>query len=170
MVTIRIAQPREAAHLAVIGLRAWAGAVAGLADVEAMRARAERAFFYFLRDHAPAVTVAERDGVPVGWAAREKYDGTISDLWIDPAFQRQGVASALLLALEADMRAAGLETADMLTHAQNSPAIAFFQHHGYRIHWLSTQYSARMDRNVESVGMIRDIVPRPPEGAAYAAL
>ncbi|SIP98469.1 ribosomal-protein-alanine N-acetyltransferase [Rhizobium sp. RU20A] len=170
MPTIRIAQSKDTAHLAAIGLRSWAGAVAGLADVDAMRRKAEDAFVYFLRDHAPAVTVAERDGVPVGWAAREKYDGSISDLWVDPAFQRQGVGTALVAALEADMLAAGIPSADILTHAQNAPAIAFFQRRGYRIHWLSTQYSARLDRDVESVGMIRDLVEPGADGTGYGSV
>ncbi len=62
------------------------------------------------------------------------------------------------------MLAAGITEAEMLTHAQNAPAIAFFQQRGYRIHWLSTQYSARLDRDVESIGMIRDLVA--PDAAA----
>lgn len=152
MISIRAARQEEALLLRDIGLRAWASAVSGIDVSPAMQAAAEAAFESFAVNHWLTISVVEDDGVPAGWAAREKLDETISDFWIDPDYQRRGLGTALMVALEADILHQGFDTAELQTHARNA-AIAFFERSGYSIRWLSVAYSPKLDRDVETVGL-----------------
>jgi [ribosomal protein S18]-alanine N-acetyltransferase len=153
MITVRPAREEEILVLTAIGLEAWEKAVSGVADAPAMRRVAELAFLSFLRSKWFSVSVIEFGGEAAGWAAREDNDGHISDLWIRPAVQRNGLGSVLLAELERRILAEGFEAAVIKTHSQNTPAIGFFRKHGYSISWLSTSYAPKLDRDVESVGM-----------------
>jgi ribosomal-protein-alanine N-acetyltransferase len=156
LVTFRIAREEEVPMLAEIGLLAWSGAIAGVAELAgdhaAMRRTAEMAFLSFARSSWNRIRVVEAGDV-LGWAARERADGTITDLWVRPDLQRRGLGSGLLQRVEAEMIAEGLDAAEAGTHVANAAAIAFFTSRGYRIAWLSTQYAARLDRDIEQVGL-----------------
>lgn len=155
MINLRHAQETDVPKLAAIGIAAWEKAVAGLADVNAMRRVAELSFLSFLGSNWLSVHVVDSDAQPVAWAAREQGDDQISDLWVMPGYQRAGVGSLLLDALEADIDRGGFDSANVTTHAQNAQAIGFFRKHGYAIRSLSTTYAAKLDRNVESVELIK---------------
>ena len=152
MIGIRAARQDEALLLRDIGLRAWASAMSGIEESSAMRVAAEAAFEAFASQYWLTISVVEADGVPAGWAARERLDETITDFWIDPEYQRKGLGTALLVALEADITHQGFDTARLETHARNT-AIAFFERNGYAINWLSVSYSVKLDRDVETVGL-----------------
>ena len=135
-------------------MRSWESAIHFWeSNVASMRDRALQAYRDFTRESWAAIVVAEREGVPVGWGAREHSDHLISDLWIDPDHQRLGAGNALMDALEADILAAGQAVAMLETHARNHAAIAFYRKRGYEIRWLSTKYSPPLDRDIEKVGM-----------------
>ena len=157
MVVIRHARQNEISLLAAIGLRAWAKAIAEFADAARMRDAAERAFVDFLTEHWLAVLLIEEENRICGWAAREDLDGTISDLWIDPTAQGRGLGRALLADMEQRMAAEGFDAADAKTHAQNAAAVAFFQSAGYRVKWLSTAYSQKLDRDMEFIGLSKQL-------------
>lgn len=164
MITIRFAHSDDAAALAEIGMRAWEQAVTGVADLNSLRDNARTAFLQFIAENWVTVAVAEVGGRIAGWAAREKLDEELTDLWVDPAMQRQGVGSALLAAIEDEMRRSGLEIANLQTHARNAAALAFFCKHDYAVNWLSVAYSGKLDRNVESVGLRRQLIEDQPIG------
>jgi ribosomal-protein-alanine N-acetyltransferase len=153
MMIVRLAREDEVPALTAIGLEAWEKAVSGVADAPAMRHVAELAFLSFLRSKWFSVNVIEFDGEAAGWAAREDDDGHISDLWIRPAAQRNGLGSILLAELERRILVEGFEATVIKTHSQNTPAIGFFRKHGYSISWLSTTYAPKLGRDIESVGM-----------------
>ena len=157
MIVIRHARQNETGLLAAIGLRAWAKAIAGLADAAAMRVAAERAFVDFLAKHWLSVLLIEEENRICGWAAREDLDSTISDLWIDPGAQGRGLGKALLADMEQRMAAEGFDVANARTHAQNASAVAFFQGAGYRVKWLSTAYSQKLDRDMEFIGLSKQL-------------
>ncbi len=166
---VRRAVASDAQTLADIGFRSWESAIQFWENnVASMRERALQAYRDFTRENWAAITVAELDGVPVGWGAREHSDHLISDLWIDPAYQRIGAGNALMEALEADIAAAGQAVAMLETHARNHAAIAFYRKRGYEIRWLSTKYSPPLDRDIEKVGMEKrlDNVPEPADPVA----
>ncbi|OHV72082.1 GNAT family N-acetyltransferase [Ensifer sp. LCM 4579] len=167
MVMIRHARQNEIGHLSAIGLSAWEKATAGIGDVAAMRALAKRAFDDFLVRHWLTVLLVEDDNRVCGWAAREDLDGVISDLWIDPHAQGRGLGSALLTDVERRIAADGFEVASAKTHAQNAAAVGFFQHAGYRVKWLSTAYSQRLDRDVEFIGLDKPLVREAEERPGY---
>ncbi len=164
MITVRNALAEDVPALIDIGVRAWEQAVTGVADLQVRRDHARNAFQQFLAAHWLRASVAEFGGVLAGWASREALDDEITDLWIDPPQQRKGLGSALLAAMENEIVAAGLEAARLQTHARNTAAVGFFQKHGYSVSWLSVDYSPRLDRNVESIGLRRQLVADEPIG------
>lgn len=164
MVTVRNALEEDVPALVEIGVRAWEQAVVGVADLQVRREYARNAFQQFLGGHWLRASVVDLAGGPAGWAAREALDDEISDLWVDPPQQKKGVGAALLAAMEAEIVAAGFEAARLQTHARNTAAVGFFQKHGYSVNWLSIDYSERLDRDVESVGLRRQLVADEPIG------
>ncbi len=157
MIIVRLAREEETPALAELGLDAWEKAVSGVTDARAMRRVAELSFLSFLRSNWFLVSVIENGGAVAGWAAREDRDGTISDLWIEPALQRSGFGSSLLADLERKILADGFQVAALRTHAQNVQAIDFFRKHGYAVSSLSTAYAPKLDRDIESVGLTKTL-------------
>lgn len=167
MATIRSAREDEAAILAVIGMRAWESAVAGWIDTGLMRFNAERAFTDFTQRAYLAIDVAEEGGQVAGWAARENFDDHVTDLWVDPARQGQGIGQQLLGKLEAEIEAQGYESVRIETHSQNAKAIDFLKRHGYAISWMTAVWSPQLDRDVDTVGLVKPLAPQP-KAPAYA--
>lgn len=157
LIVIRNAHEQEAEVLAAIGLRAWRQATAALGITPTLYDNAASAFSNFTRSSWLAIRVAEFGGSVAGWAAREHFDETISDFWIDPDFQRRRVGSRLLGDVERLIEDRGFETIRLETHAQNEPAVAFFRHHGYSVRWLSVSYAPKLDREVQSVGLQKQL-------------
>lgn len=158
MITTRNAREDDCAILAEIGYRSWDSAMSKIGETTSMAANAMVAFESFVAHAWLTITVVESDGAIGGWAARERLDESISDFWIDPTFTRQGLGKVLLAAVEAEMVEQGLDKATVQTHARNREAVAFFESQGYRIHWLSVAYSPKLDRDVESVGLSKELV------------
>jgi ribosomal-protein-alanine N-acetyltransferase len=169
MATTRSARQEDAAAVAAIGMRAWESAVAGWMDIALLRANAERAFAVFAVRSYVSIDIADNGGQAVGWAARENFDNRITDLWIDPPWQRQGFGRLLLDKLEADIQAQGYDTATIETHAQNGTAIACLRHLGYSIHWMTAAWSPQLDRDVDTVGLVKrfEAAPQPPAYAEF---
>ncbi|WDR03382.1 GNAT family N-acetyltransferase [Devosia algicola] len=105
---LRLAAIDDASVLSTIGIDAWtASAFADFDDGRSDRDMLADAFFQFCRDYAHLITVAWCDDRALGWGAREHDDFRISDLWVTPSAQRQGVGAALLVKLENDIGKAG---------------------------------------------------------------
>ncbi|KQS63376.1 hypothetical protein ASG39_15960 [Rhizobium sp. Leaf371] len=162
MTTIRVAREDEASLLADIGLAAWESAIVGVdaatADSVSMQEIAHFAFLGFARTRWYRIHVAEAEGMVIGWAACERPDGTITDFWIRPDFQRQGVGTRLMDALEAEILSEGTDVAEAATHVDNAAALGFFAKRGFRVAWLSTRYAARLDRDVEQIGLRKSLI------------
>ncbi len=164
MITVRNAREEDVPAIVEIGVRAWEQAVTGVADLQVRRDHARNAFQQFLGRHWLRVNVAEVEGGIAGWASREALDDEITDLWVDPPHQKKGLGAALLAAMEAEIIAAGFDASRLQTHARNTAAVGFFQKHGYTVSWLSVDYSERLDRDVESIGLRRQLVEDGPVG------
>lgn len=165
MVTIRNARADEADILAAIGFRAWDSTAEGWGDAEGIRENALRAFEIFSHNNWLSIDVAERVGQVLGWAAREKLDNAITDLWIEPVFQRQGVGTALLEHLEHEVAGLGHETLVTQVHAENTAAVAFFRKTGFTVSWMTTAWSAKLDRDVDTIGLVKRLAAEKPTGA-----
>ena len=164
MIHIRNAHEGEAEVLANIGLRSWQKAMGSIGSPVELLESASDAFSNFTRNVWLTITVIELNGEVAGWAAREGLDETISDFWIDPVFTGQGLGSALLGRIEKEIAEQGFDKAAMQTHSGNAEAIGFFQKHGYSIHWLSVAYNPKLDRDVPSVGLTKQLVS---DGGGY---
>lgn len=150
--------------LALIGIRSWESAVIGWGEhTEAVQSNARNAYRDFCDKHWTRIVLAHDGGVVLGWAAREKPDNNITDLWIDPEHQRKGAGKMLLTSLEHDIAAAGFDSVILETHAKNQPAIGFYEHFGYRVVSLSVGYSAGLGQDIQIVKMRRDLAD-PPAG------
>ncbi len=158
MIVIRNAHEQEAPHLAAIGLRSWWQATSALGITASLQNSAADAFSGFTRSSWLAIRVAEYRGAVAGWAAREYFDERLSDFWIDPDFQRRGVATALLADIEARLLERGHDRITLQTHALNVPAIAFFRQNGFGVSWLSVSYAPRLDRDVQSIGLEKQLL------------
>lgn len=157
MISIRNARDDETGILREIGVRAWQQAVAPIGASAEMHDNAERAFENFTRSSWLTITVAELDGTIAGWAAREALDEVITDFWVLPDCQRQGVGTALLQEVEGEILRQGFDMARLETHARNTDAVGFFEKNGYAINWLSIAYSPKLDQDVQSVGLSKQL-------------
>jgi [ribosomal protein S18]-alanine N-acetyltransferase len=163
MIHIRNARLDEADRLTGIGLRAWEQAMAPIGETASMLQSAAAAFRNFTHSAWITISVIDKNGEPAGWVSRERLDEEITDFWIDPDFQGQGLGSALLAALEEEMAGQGLDQARLETHARNQLAIGFFEKHGYRIHALTTTYSPKLDRDIDTVSLSKPLASSEPD-------
>ncbi len=109
------------------------------------------------------ISVIEKSGHPAGWAAREALDENITDFWIDPDYQGLGLGKALLAEIEQEIVRQGFSKASLETHARNREAVDFFEKHGYTVHWLTVAYNPKLDRDVQSVGLSKQLVEEGPK-------
>jgi [ribosomal protein S18]-alanine N-acetyltransferase len=163
MLTIRNAREDEAGLLTQIGLRAWAQAMGAIGGSDELQDNAFAAFSHFVQSSWLTITVIEDNGVVAGWAAREGLDETISDFWIDPDHQRRGLGAALIGEVEKEIVHQGFDRAKLETHAHNTDAVNFFEKNGYAVNWLSVAYAPKLDQDVQSVGMSKQLA-EPQEG------
>ncbi|WP_244310558.1 GNAT family N-acetyltransferase [Pseudovibrio ascidiaceicola] len=101
---IRPAKATEVDLLAAIGLDAWRKGIKPLLpafcaeDVET-----NNPFQPFVHAYTEHILVAQLGDNIAGFAAREFNDNRITDLWVCPLFEGKGVATTLLMALEAEI-------------------------------------------------------------------
>src|SRR5690606_35164681 len=102
---LRRASIAEADKLGRLAFASWDSSMRHIINPEAdealaaERAALELSFQLFCINASPAITVAETEGTLLGWGAREPMSDYISDLWVAPRHQRQGVGRTLLHAV-----------------------------------------------------------------------
>ena len=114
---LRRAMMADAAALTAIQLAARTSA-----DIPNLHTEAEDLAFHQGLIAGKTVMVAERDGVPVGFAVTR--EGWLDHLWVLPEHHRQGIGRALL----AWARKSGDLKLYVFTH--NTRAVAFYRAHG----------------------------------------
>lgn len=94
-----------------------------------------------LRTAGSTVLIAERDGVPVGYASGHVEDdprrvlsrkGVVEDWYVEPDARGEGIGRALLEALLDAFRAAGCQLVESMTWATNEGARAAHRAFGFR--------------------------------------
>lgn len=158
--TIRKIAAADHQAVGTAGFAAWA---AGSAFEDSYRDpdvidRVRREFTIFPDETKGEIFVAELSGKIVGWGARDDAPNYISDLWVHPNHQGRGVGKALLLHLCALMKAEGLETARLDTHAKNSGAIRLYERCGFTIIWHGIEFSKSMGVPLEKVHLEKRLV------------
>jgi ribosomal-protein-alanine N-acetyltransferase len=158
MVVVRPATQADIAALAAVGMRAWASNIFSFEpELPGMRSHVERAYEAFAEEHFTSVLVAEEGGTILGWGARDKNDDYISDMWVDPDFQGQGIGLLILKALKAKIAAAGYSSARLEAHARNVGAIRLYEREGFQIVHRSLEWSESLEREIEKVKMLANL-------------
>ena len=103
---------------------------------------------YFLMLPSADCVVAVDETRPVGFVLSEENPPLAHIITLDVAEKqrRQGVGTALLRQLESNLGARGVRSVLLETATNNDAAVAFWQHHGYRIEaTLKRYYLGRID-------------------------
>jgi ribosomal-protein-alanine N-acetyltransferase len=111
-------------------------------------AYSKRTLRWFLRQPGAECLVAEADGQIAGLILAEHGDtwGHLTTLDVLEPYRRRGVGTALLLAMEHSLAARGVHEVELETATDNSPAVAFWDKHGYRtVGVLKCYYLGRID-------------------------
>ncbi|WP_051332158.1 GNAT family N-acetyltransferase [Cucumibacter marinus] len=97
------------------------------------------------------IIVADRDGEPVGWGARE--GGYIPYLWTAVSHQREGIGTALINAIVSQARQDGLKALSVTTPEQHDAAIRFYVRHGFES--AGTGYYGRRGRDTRALRLMK---------------
>jgi len=155
---IRRATEADIAAIAAVGARAWASNVFLFEpELPGMRMHVEKAFRAFADSSYSNVLVGELDNVVLGWGAREEDNDYISDLWVDPVVQGQGIGSAILRILMSNIRDAGYLRARISTHARNVKAIRLYEREGFVIVEQGPEWSTSLEREIDKVKMLAEL-------------
>ncbi|WP_026617972.1 GNAT family N-acetyltransferase [Ensifer aridi] len=159
MILVRSALPDEADALAQIGLAAWRKGIKPLVPVHvAVKIGQSNPFLPFVQELSSRVLVAEIDGEPAGLGACEHADDTISDVWVAPAFEGRGAASALIRALESQIADRGYTEARIHVAAANERALRLYQHLGYRMLWRKVAFDPILETDLEKIGLSKALL------------
>jgi ribosomal-protein-alanine N-acetyltransferase len=157
-IVVRKARPGESKALGALGFAAWAASQFAVNDAGRVDRQALLFDFEKLgREQPETILVAEAMGHLAGWGAREDQNQCISDLWVAPESQGQGVGTTLLRALEAEIAALGLVKAELETLATNTKAIRFYERHGFTIAWRAEKFSTSLGYAIDKVGMNKSL-------------
>lgn len=149
---ITSALPDHAESMGDAGFAAWAQSAFGLHDAGRTDHRKLRdEFIRFCREKPETVLVARAGDAILGWAAREDMDNIISDLWVAPDAQGQGVGAALLAALEDAIAKQGFGFVELETFAGNAGAVRFYERQGYEAIWRGMKFSASLNYELDKV-------------------
>ena len=157
-IEVRKARPGEGKALGAIGFAAWAASQFAVNDAGRVDRKALLADFEKLgEEHPETILVAETNGQLAGWGAREDRNQHISDLWVTPELQGQGIGTTLLGALETEIAALGLLQAELETLATNTEAIRFYERHGFVVVWRAEKFSSSLGYAIDKVGMNKSL-------------
>ncbi len=158
MVVIRRATEADITAIAAVGSSAWASNIFSFEpELPGMRMHVEKAFREFARSSYNTVLVAQLEQTVLGWGAREENNDYISDLWVDPTVQGQGVGSSLLREMMAAIQHAGYLKARISTHARNIGAIRLYQREGFNIVEQGPEWSTSLEREIDKVQMLAEL-------------
>jgi len=82
------------------------------------------------RVHAARSRTGELIGYSVVWLVIDELD--IHNVAVDPAYRRTGVAKTLLERVLSEARASGATSATLEVRASNAPALALYEHFGFK--------------------------------------
>ncbi|WNZ53882.1 N-acetyltransferase (plasmid) [Microbulbifer sp. MKSA007] len=149
--TIRPATAEDAEPLSAIGLTAWRKGIKPLVPAHiAKEFEVSNPFLPFLKACHANVLVAQIGNQLAGFGAREHADNRITDLWIAPTFEGQGLGTVLLRSLEAQITNSH---ALITVTAQNTRALTLYQHLGYHEYHREARYDATLKTSFEKVDM-----------------
>ncbi|MEM6461368.1 MAG: GNAT family N-acetyltransferase [Pseudomonadota bacterium] len=154
MIEVRKAVAEDAEQIAAIGIRLWERAVPHWGeDIDPLREQVHGIYRDASKDYWNTALVAVSNTVILGWVFREDMDFRVAFLNVDPDCCQRGVATALLNAVEAEIKNDGFDFAEIDLHARNRTGISFFEKSGYIVEARSTKYSTTLLKDIEKVTM-----------------
>jgi ribosomal-protein-alanine N-acetyltransferase len=122
---------------------------------QAISEAARSGFFAYPTEAKGDVVVAELARRLVGWGAREGDRDCISDVWVDPAHQGNGIGSALVRHFLNQIAEEGYAVARIHTRATNVGAIRLYERLGSSVVWRGTEFNAALKIPLEKVHLER---------------
>nr|WP_319389493.1 GNAT family N-acetyltransferase [uncultured Cohaesibacter sp.] len=139
------------------GLDAWCGVIGGKSfdfsanDITQMEAQLHAFMMYYAAGQADPLdllTLAKADGAVVGFCALDCSTAYLSDLCVDPLWQRQGVGAALMEDARGKLRQAGQDHLTLEVFAQNTRACSFYRKQGLEVVERKVKYDPLLKRNL----------------------
>lgn len=147
----------EASSLASAAFAAWEKGVGPLVSAAARDRISELDFADFIRQNPDQILAAFVEGVAVGYVATEYGDNYISDLWVDPAYEGNGIGSALLDAMTVTIKARGFDTVTIEVLTDNIRALELYGRLGYMISWQGVRPDGHLREPINKTGMFRSL-------------
>lgn len=132
LLTIRRAKASDAKSLAKIGHMAWQKGIAAHLPGNAQAKIGPDVFENFVGKHPNQITLAEDEDGVLGFAATEHGDNNVTDLWVAPNHQGQGIGSQLMRQMEQRARDRGFDTVELEVMTSNTRALSLYKYLGYR--------------------------------------
>jgi GNAT superfamily N-acetyltransferase len=140
-----------------------------LASIGHVAMAAETNLFEVLRSPGGTALVAEADGRPVGYLLiginvdpkTGQRSGYMADIYIDPAYRSQGIASRFHQMSEQYLTDMGIRKATLWTHAHNPLGQKSAERQGYRLWGMVMAKILQDGRNMQ--------LAQPGGSAAYGA-
>ncbi|WP_119308636.1 GNAT family N-acetyltransferase [Cohaesibacter haloalkalitolerans] len=139
------------------GLDAWCSVIGGNSfdfsanDITQMEAQLHAFMMYYAAGQADPhdlLTLAKADGAVVGFCALDCSTSYLSDLCVDPLWQRQGVGAALMEDARGKLRQVGQNHLTLEVFAQNTRACSFYRKQGLEVMERKVKYDPLLKRNL----------------------
>lgn len=115
----------------------------------------EALFAEFAQESPEGILVALRNGRLLGFGALEQGAGYISDLWVSPRHEGQGVGTSLIKALERRAAGQGLTVVEIEAMTANRRALELYQHLGYAISWQAERYDEALQMSLHKTRLTK---------------
>ena len=132
VLTIRRAKAKDAKSLAKIGHDAWQKGIGAHLPRNVRDNIGPNVFEEFASNHPDQITLAEDENGVLGFAATEHGGNHVTDLWVDPSHQGQGIGSQLMRQMEQRARDRGYESVELEVLTSNTRALSLYKYLGYR--------------------------------------
>jgi len=93
----------------------------------------------------------------VGYVAMEYGNNYISDLWVDPAYEGNGIGSALLDAMAALIDSRGFDAVTIEVLTENTRALDLYGRLGYMISWQGIRPDGHLQEPIHKTGMFKSL-------------
>jgi len=147
----------EANALASAAFAAWDKGVGPLVSASARARMCDLDFANFIRENPDQILAAFVDCVAVGYVAMEYGNNYISDLWVDPAYEGNGIGSALLDAMAALIDSRGFDAVTIEVLTENTRALDLYGRLGYMISWQGIRPDGHLQEPIHKTGMFKSL-------------
>jgi len=158
---IRPAEMKDASQIGAVGYSAWLNGIGKHVGREVHERINSELYASFARASFLQITVAEYDGLVVGFAGTESGENYISDLWVSPDFEGFGIGSTLVSTMEEIVVNRGYDTVEIEVLTANTRALQLYQHLGYGTVWQGTREDPFLCVNLHKTVLRKTVGEQP---------